>query len=796
MTTLQDALKSVLYTITIILFTSVLLTTANAQSTVTVSNKTIVKNGKTNYVHIVKHGETLYSISKAYNVSISELKASNNNAVALNEGQTLYVPKKSSSDCRHLVSLGETLFSISRKYNTTPEKLKEINPGLTNSLRIGQSIKYPCQQKNTKKIDVSNTNKATDSKQEEATAIKKSTNKVSLMGQQFILHNVGDGETLYALSKLYEVPVDVLIIENPILKDGLKKGTTIKIPTGKKFKEQEYILHRVEKGETLYSISKKYGVHQDQLLALNPAVKKGLNAGFNLKIPFTEENIKQAPKKQSKKQYYEVKKGDTFYSIARKFGTSPKKIKKANPYLKHDALSIGSVIHIPDVISNEYNYISLLANDSIAMRDTMQTLEDIMLCCDSLTPDSSKTVRFALFLPLFLTANDTIDLSEDILKRQDRIFKASKPFLEFYQGVLLALKDLKRAGYTIEMQVFDTNKDTNQVIRDLRKLHAKTDYIIGPVYRHTFKIVSQYAKEKQLPVISPLSANIHFARKNPYAVVVNTPQLYRVRTISLFVSQNKDYNFLIIHNGRFKELQMLDEYKETMFKDNPDSTYFKEVALKELNLNELGVEGIENALSPSSKNIVIIPSEDQAFVNDVVTKLYQFHKKFKIELYGMAIWETYDNLELDYLFNMNLHFSTSMHIDYNATDARDFILQFRNNFKTEPSRYSFQGYDLTKYFAQAKVAYGADIIKCLPSYTYEGIQTGFRFEKHSPEGGLINTATTILEYTEDLNIQAVEFDEQKILKQMQLNAQKNKPINDTNQIEQTQTDNPFEVGRQ
>ncbi|MBK8807137.1 MAG: LysM peptidoglycan-binding domain-containing protein [Bacteroidales bacterium] len=83
--------------------------------------------------------------------------------------------------------------------------------------------------------------------------------------------------------------------ENPDLKNGLKTGQELKIPleTGD-FVERKFIFHTVDKGETLYSISKKYSVEVSSITALNPDVENGLKAKTIIKIAINPENVKSA----------------------------------------------------------------------------------------------------------------------------------------------------------------------------------------------------------------------------------------------------------------------------------------------------------------------------------------------------------------------------------------------------------------------------------------------------------------------------------------------------------------------
>ncbi len=105
-------------------------------------------------------------------------------------------------------------------------------------------------------------------------------------GQFFIQHKVEKGEGLYAISRRYNVGVDAINKANPEAKDGLKLGQILLIPTSLK-KEQakeEVILHTVKSGETLYAISKQYNVSVDQIKIKNKLTSNSLTVGQELVI--------------------------------------------------------------------------------------------------------------------------------------------------------------------------------------------------------------------------------------------------------------------------------------------------------------------------------------------------------------------------------------------------------------------------------------------------------------------------------------------------------------------------------
>ena len=97
--------------------------------------------------YIVKKGDTLYSIAKKYNISVNELKEYNNlKSNTLNINQILKIPTKSSntlSNNYYIVSKGDSLWSISRKYNITVDELKKLNNLTSNLLSIGQKLIVP-----------------------------------------------------------------------------------------------------------------------------------------------------------------------------------------------------------------------------------------------------------------------------------------------------------------------------------------------------------------------------------------------------------------------------------------------------------------------------------------------------------------------------------------------------------------------------------------------------------------------------------------------------------------------------
>ncbi len=123
-----------------------------------------------------------------------------------------------------------------------------------------------------------------------------STRKVEGKEGEFIVHTVEAKQTLYAISKMYSVSVEDIQKSNPELENtGIKIGQTLRIPVKRINKKEvkrsvvtisaDTIYHKVVKKETLYGLTKKYEVSEQELLKYNPSLKDGLKLDMVVKIP-------------------------------------------------------------------------------------------------------------------------------------------------------------------------------------------------------------------------------------------------------------------------------------------------------------------------------------------------------------------------------------------------------------------------------------------------------------------------------------------------------------------------------
>lgn len=189
-------------------------------------------------IYKVAKGDTLYSIARKQNTTISKIKELNNlTSDNLSVGMILQVPSTQPTYQTYTIKKGDSLYSISKKYNTTVDAIKKINNLPSNILTIGTIIQIPSsnQKNNT--------------------------------------YTVERGDTLYSIAKRLGVSIDSLKAANNLTTNMLSVGDKLIIPT------EEKNTHKVTKGDTLYSLARKYNTTVANLKTLNNLPSDTLTEG-------------------------------------------------------------------------------------------------------------------------------------------------------------------------------------------------------------------------------------------------------------------------------------------------------------------------------------------------------------------------------------------------------------------------------------------------------------------------------------------------------------------------------------
>ncbi len=182
------------------------------------------------FLHTIAKGQSLYSIASMYHVSMDEIIRMNPGSESkIKAGQTIKIPQKKAGQAAqvfHTIQPGETLYKLTQKYGVTAQNICRANPGLNEkNFRIGQVICIPA----PSKTDGSTTTVATATPQPKAEApVVAPTPKK----QEFQdMHKVKRKETIFSISRQYGITEAELIAANPELRtEKLKKGKFLRIP--------------------------------------------------------------------------------------------------------------------------------------------------------------------------------------------------------------------------------------------------------------------------------------------------------------------------------------------------------------------------------------------------------------------------------------------------------------------------------------------------------------------------------------------------------------------------------------
>jgi len=299
--------------------------------------------------YTVKPGDTLYGISNQFGVSVTELAELNGiKGSNLPVGTVLKIPSKSGVNPNNMfmytVEKGDTLYSIARKYNTTVNDIINLNYLKSNNLSVGQVIRIP----------------ETYFKQDEMTM------------PNYISYTVKPGDTLYSIASNNGVSVDTIISDNVLPNNNLSVGQVLRLRVsdgevlecfGPDFDIPEEIVpsvtYVVKAGDNLYNIAKQYNTSVSEIVSLNSLPNNNLSVGQQLLIPtaLVSDN-------SSSSNTYVVQRGDSLYSIARRFGTSVNDIIRLNN-LPGTSLSIGQTLVIPNNSSGSSNTYVVQHGDSL-----------------------------------------------------------------------------------------------------------------------------------------------------------------------------------------------------------------------------------------------------------------------------------------------------------------------------------------------------------------------------------------------------------------------------------------------
>lgn len=566
-------------------------------------------------------------------------------------------------------------------------------------------------------------------------------------GEKYYVYHVQPGNTVYAIAKQFSVKPSDIIAVNPDAKDGLSIGEEILIPIDKIDKktarktdikvEGDALMHTVQKKETLFSISRMYGVNINDLIDANPGKTQNLHTGVVLRIPVEKSQtaLEQylEPARNDTFMVHQVERGETAYSLAKHYGIPLDSLNRANGDFK-TGIRVGQWIVIP-----KYN-------------------EEFLAGIDTLGPDTSgmgmtypdelkKRYTLGIMLPFELALNDSLDKS---LEDGSQLYVLTEIALDYYRGAQIALDSLKRLGLNADVYVYDVGEDIVRTRETIRRPEIRNmDMVFGPMHKTSLALVSEKSKENQFYLVSPNSFSNEVFEENPYLMRGTATTETMIRYLANYVAiQHQKNNVLMVNSQNAKEWPLREAFIVNYNKAVGTFPNVFSDSIRSVTIDFTKPENVSRWLREDTLNVLVVPSTSLAFVSDFMTRLSRIDKSYRVQVYGMDNWLKFDNIDAVYKNRFHLRLVAPTFVDYDAERVVSFLKEYRKRYGMEPSQYDygFLGFDLTLFFGKCLLNDGLAFPKDFDTTEMKGTAGNYRFGRSVKGKEFENKEVYILEY--------------------------------------------------
>lgn len=572
---------------------------------------------------------------------------------------------------------------------------------------------------------------------------------------------------------------------------------------------QTYILHTIEKGQSLYSIASMYGVSQADIVKMNPGSDEKIYIGHTLRIPRNTTG-------SQKETFHTIEAGETLYRLTVKYNVSAKAICDANPGLSAENFRIGQVIRIP--APDETPVVSDIDNSS----KTADVASEIPAAVQSRCRDMHKVKRKEtiysiskeygiteaelieanpelkgknkikkgsfLCIPYPTTIANTGNAKPQTIPTNNELFSENKkeaeristikaavilPFLpdaasrsesarmvEYYEGFLMAVDSLKRSGTSIDLYTYNSGANVNSLNDILSKNEMKNmDIIFGPLQQQQIKPLADFAKKNDIRLVIPFTSKDNTVFRNPAIYQINTPQSYLYSEVyDHFVRQFPNANVIFIEaNSKTKD-------KADFIKGLKDELRNRSIPMATLD-EDASVEALKSALKTGRENIFIPTSGSNLVLIKCLpqlTLLVRENPEFSIHMFGYPEWQTYTKDHLESFFELDTYFYSSFYTNDLFPAAKNFTRNYRRWYGKDMDerypKYGMLGFDTGYFFLKGLARYGSELENNLQRMDFAPIQTGFKFQRVNNWGGFVNKKVFFARFTKNYELVKLDFD--------------------------------------
>lgn len=711
----------------------------NAQTPVERSTFTTTIGGIEYYLHYVKAGQTLWSISKEYDVTVEEIERLNPEVVknGLKEGHVLGIPVRPLPESNE-----EETVSVEQEPEIVPQPVV-VEP---------------------EPVAVEPEPKSLTEEQE--SVVEEPVNEPVQAGSKALyggsIHIVQPGEDLYDIAKKYGIDIAEFRAINQDLSEEPAEGTRIFIPNTAN--ENDYILHYCIRNEKVTSLLKCWKVDEYAFREKNISVGSHVFENQVVLIPITP--IKD------------------FYWVTEQ----PVQIVE----IDESDVTVEPKQEEPATVEVVMEQTKFVFDDDFEPEPE----------CFAAPENANRRYKVALMVPLYLDEVSGLEISKGNLPKlqKARSFSFLQFYEGFMMAVEAMEEQGLRLDLTV-IDVTDNVNTAQNALSQIRG--KDLDLIVGPFFGKSFAIIEEYAKGNNIVVVNPLSTRGSVVDDNPNVVKVKPGNIGQILTISNLVknyyfnsnvfilSQEKSSDsvflnqlehhlnlavneevsisgdaFLQFARNESQRLEMgsrtvstidvegqiysVNDFKSDINKRVVLANPVRRYEYKSENLNKL-----KSHLSGVRNNLIVAYGNDNVFATQVLNALAKETDRYPITLVAAPDWAKFEKLLVDNLLQLNAIYLDDGFVDYNSESAKQFVLRFREKYEVEPQMYAFEGYDMAKFFLTALMRYGDSMLECLNCCDVSMLQTQYRFFNRNhlkwEEGdGRENQYWTVYQYDKEL----------------------------------------------
>lgn len=516
------------------------------------------------------------------------------------------------------------------------------------------------------------------------------------------VHTVKPGETLYAISKMYGVSVDEIRQANPGLQEAINSGMQLYIPTA----GNACVFHTIQPKETLYSIARKYRVEKDSIVRANPGLSEtNFKYGTTIKIPVSRmaatavdtTTVASAPAGiagTNCREMYVSAKGETLYGIAAKYNVEVVDLMAANPDIKKDA---GKKLR-------KGTYVCIPFAKTVAAAEATKPLAN---ASERVIP-LKKSYKVVLLMPFYSDGGRSAD---------------------FYRGLLYGMNTLRKNGTDFAVEAYNAGQSVVDINKILSNESVKSaDIVISSASEAVSNIVADYCKQHKIKMFLPFSVAFDAVFSNPYVVLANMPQSYEYAAcLKFFFSSLPSTANVVLFEGS----RQTDLYRKVVYElDARHIPYVKVGA-------SASPAEFAKALRNDVRNIVFPSSSLKSDYGTLYKLISNSGTEGRdVRVFGYDNWKDFDTPTRETFYDVDVTLCVPQFINVYSPEyspSRQFYIE---TFGTVPTTNMQRSYYL-----------GIDCAAELFADGNASLSKPFKFARVNTWGGAMNKAMRIVSYT-------------------------------------------------